>query len=435
MCNGIYKLLPEKRSEVKVTAEKLEECQVALNIEVEPEELERSLDQAYRHLVHKVNIPGFRKGKAPRPLLERYIGREALLNEALDHLFPELYQQAIEEQGVEPIAQPQVELTQLDPAIFKVVAPTTPIVELGDYHQLRLSSEPVEITAEQVDEALQNLRRSQAFWEPVEREVRLDDLVTISVEGHVEDKVVLSVKEQLYYLSANQSFPAPGFAQKLQGMVKGEEREFGLTLPSDYPNTEFAGKECLFKVSISEIKGEKLPELDDEFAKSLGQGVESVEQLRERLATELETKAKAAASRKLEEEIMDAVSGLSHIEYPSILVEQELERILAEQGERLKLSGKTEEEFRSELRPLAEKVVVRSLVLSKVRELENVEISDAEIDAEVERLAQSTGQNAEQVRSLFSSPQGREVLRSRLLTTKTIERLVSIATATPAEAD
>lgn len=420
---------------MKATAERIKGCEAVLNIEVESEELETALDQAYRRLVSKVTISGFRKGKAPRPLLERYLGREALLNEALEHLLPELYEQAIKEQGLEPFAPPQLELIQLDPVVFKATIPTPPIVELGDYHRLKLTAEKVETTEEQIDNSLQQLRHLYAVWQPVARPVRLDDLVTIDVEGYVAAEKVFSEKGRRYHLLPESPLPAPGFAEGLQGLNEGEEREFTLTFSPDHPNAELAAKECLFKVSVSEIKEEELPALDDEFAKSLGQGLETLDSLRQRVAAELKAAGEAEARRRLEKEVVDAVVSLTHVEYPPILAQQELERLLTEHrqqlGEKgledyLKLSGKTEEDLRSELQPIAERIVIRSLVLDKVREAENIEVSDAE----VEQLALDADRGSSQS---FSSPQARDLLKRELLIRKTIERLVQIATATPAE--
>ncbi len=424
---------------VKTTAESIEGCQVILNIEVEPEELENSLNQAYRRLVFKVAIPGFRKGKAPRYVMERYLGRDALLDEALERLFPQLYEKALEEQGIEAIAQPQVELTQRDPVAFKITVPTRPVVELGDYRQLRLSSGAVEVGEEEINEVLQRLQHLNALWQPVERAVRPNDLVAIDIEGRVDDKIVLSEKGQGFHLTPGSLIPVPGFVEKLEGMEKGEEREFALTIPSDYANPELAAKECHFKVSVSEIKEEQLPELNDEFAQSLVQ--ESLELLREKISADLRARKEAEARGDLEEKVIDAVVAMSHIEYPPILVEQEQEHLLSAYRERLggergmqdylKLAGKGEEEFRDELRARAERAVIRSLILDKVREVENIEVGDPEVDAEVEGLALGAGENGDRVRELFSTPSSRDSLRGELAMKKTMERLIQIATAVP----
>ena len=170
---------------MKVSSERIEGCQVILNIEVEPEEMEKALERAYRRLVNRVAVPGFRKGKAPRIMLERHIGKETLVNEAFERLIPESCDRAIKEAEINAIAQPELSVTQVDPPIFKATVPVRPVVELGDYRVIKVTPETVEITEDNVEGALENLRHSQASWEPVERAACFDDLVTLDVEGTV----------------------------------------------------------------------------------------------------------------------------------------------------------------------------------------------------------------------------------------------------------
>jgi len=192
---------------MKVTSEKLENCQVSLNIEAEARELEKSLDEAYRHLVSKVSIPGFRKGRTPRAILEQHLGKSALLEEALEHLIPQLYKQAIESEKIEPIAQPQIEVTQNEPLVFKAIVPVKPTVKLGDYHSIKLKPEPVEISAGEIGAAIEQLRQQQAVLLPVDRPVQLGDLVTINIEATIEGKPFLNHKDLLYQVDSNSTFP------------------------------------------------------------------------------------------------------------------------------------------------------------------------------------------------------------------------------------
>jgi trigger factor len=272
----------------------------------------------------------------------------------------------------------------------------------------------------------------------VEREARLGDLVTLDVEGTVEGNTVLDNKDTEYQLSPNSAMPVPGFAEQISGMKVGEEIEFTLPFPDDHPNAELSGKECCFKASISEVKEEHLPELDDAFVKSLGQDLETIEQIRERLADNLQAAAEREARNKLENQVIDAVVDLATVEFPAVLVEQEIDRMGREQLMRLGgmnletylgYRGMTEEDFRSELRPLAERRVKSSLVLNEVYGAENIEINDAEVDAEVERMVQNAGERSEQIQQMFSSPEARDSVRSELLTRKTIDRLIEIATS------
>jgi len=424
---------------LKVTSQRIEGCQAELSIEVEPEEMDQALDKAYRRLVKKVMVPGFRKGKAPRPMLERHIGRESLVSEAFDQMVPELYEQALKEQEIDAIGQPDMEIEQLEPPIFKAKVPLRPVVELGDYHSITATPDEVEVTDEKVDEALQSLRQMHASWEPVDRPAGPNDMVTLSVKGTVDGEVVLDNQDTTYRITLGSAMPAPGFAEALVDMKAGDQKEFTSAFVEDHPTKEVAGKDCRFEVSISEIKQENLPELDDEFVKSLNEeGIETVDQLRERMFTNLQTVAEREAKSKLEGEAIEAAVGVSKVEFPAVLVEQEVDRMANEQLMRmggmnlqtyLGYRGCTEEDFRDELRPVAEKKIATSLVLNKVFEAENIEVSDADIDAEVERMLQNAGERGEQMKEFFKSPQARESVKGELLTRKTIDRLVEIATS------
>ncbi|MCL0098441.1 trigger factor [Dehalococcoidia bacterium] len=422
---------------MRISSDRIEGCQMSLNIEAEPEEMERALEGTYRRLVKQAVVPGFRKGKAPRPMLERHLGRTALLNEAWDRLVPELYEQAVKEQGIEVFGQPQVEVTQVDPLIFKATVPVRPVVELGDYHAIKVTPEVVEVTGDKIDEALEKLRRTQVVWEPVEREARLGDLVGLYVEGSIEGKILLDKESEWYHLSADSTAPVPGFAGQVVGMKAGDEKEFALPFPEDHANPELAGKDCLFKVSISEVKEEHLPELNDEFAKSLEQDVETMDQLREKIAGSLKAAADSDARNKLERQVVEAVVGQADLEFPAVLVEREVDRMVHQQmmalggldiDEYLKLRNLTREQYRDQLRPVAEKRVANALVLKKVAEEEKMEVSDSEVDAEVGRRVENAGEDGKRVQEALSSPEARESLRDDLLARKAIDLLVRIAT-------
>jgi len=420
---------------VKVTNEKTENSQAFLTIEMESAEVEESLEKSYQHLVRKADIPGFRKGKAPRAILERYIGRESLLEDALNNLIPEAYEKAIKEQKIEAIAQPHIEITQTEPVVFKVTVPLPPNVELGDYHHIQVTPEPVEVTEDDVNAVIEQLRHQHATWEPVERSVEFNDLVVLDIESNIEDKPFISRKAVQYQVLRDLPFPAPGFAGQLPGMKKNEEKEFKLQFPSDFPRSELAGKEASFKVKITEIKQERLPELDDEFARGVSPDFKTLDSLRERVSADLKFRAEEKARIDFEERAIEAVVDLAELEFPPILVEQEIIRLLnqrlqrGDQGleEYLRHINKTEEELREELRPLATKRVIRSLVLGKIAEEEKVEVSDSEVDAEIENMLKNTTDNKDELQKFLSTPQSRESIEQLLITRKTIQRLAEIA--------
>ena len=414
---------------MKVSSERVENCQVVLNIEVETEEVERSLEEAYRRLVRKTNIPGFRKGRAPRAMLERHLGRDALFEDAMEHLIPEAYARAIQEEGIDAIVRPQIELTQSDPVVFRATVAVRPTVELGDYHHLRLEPDVADVGEGEVEAALEQARGQFAIWEPVEREVALGDLATIDVEGSIDGEPFSSQRGIQYNVAPNSGAPVPGFADQLLGMGRGEEKEFTISVPRELDTGDISTSEYFFKVRVSEVKQRRLPEPDDEFAKAVG--FESIELLRRRIFDNLKAMADERGRRRFEERLVDEVVELAEVEFPPILVEQEIDRITAEMEgstnpeDYLRMVKKTEEELGEELRPMATRRVTTSLVLGKVADEEGLRVSDDEIDAEIELMASGVGERGEEVRRLLDS--SRRSLEQMLLSRKALERLTEIA--------
>ena len=423
---------------MKVTNEKTENCQAFLTVEMEPDEVEESLERSYYRLAKKTNIPGFRRGKAPRTILERYIGKERLLEDALNSLLPEAYEKAIKEQKIEAFAQPHIEIAQTDPVIFKVAVPLTPMIKLGDYHHIQVAPEPVELTEDDVSAAIEQLRHQHATWEPVERPVAFNDLVVLDVDSDIENKPFINQKGAQYQVLRELPLPAPGFAEQLVGMKRDEEKEFKLQFPVDYPRGELAGKEPSFKVRVTEIKQERLPELNDEFAKEISPDFKSLDSLREKVSTNLRLRAEEKARIDFEERVIEAVVDITELEFPPILVEMETDQLINQQLRRWQMGGKgleeylssinkTEEELRQELHPLATKRVTRSLTLGKIAEEEKFEVSDAEISAEIENMTKSATENKDELNKFLNTPQARKSIEQVLITRKTIQRLVEIA--------
>ncbi|HEY41914.1 MAG TPA: trigger factor [Dehalococcoidia bacterium] len=424
---------------MKVTNEKTENSQTYLMIEMDEAEVEESTEKAYRKLVQRVNVPGFRKGKAPREVLERHVGKETLLNDMLDELVPQAYEKALEEQEIEAIARPQIEIVQTDPVIFKAVVPLRPVVTLGDYHSIRLEQELVEVTEEMVDAVIEQLRHQHATWEPVERPLALGDLATLDVESTAEGEPFINQKGAQYQLMAESITPAPGFAEQLVGMNKNEEKEFEIQLPDDYTREEFAGKKASFKVTIIEIKQEYLPEVTDDFAAQVESETKTVEALRERIEADLRTRTEARSKQDFEERVIEAVTDISEVKYPPVMVEVEIHELLDDQARRLQMQGltmeqylramnKTDEEMHEEMRPIAEKRVTRGLVLGKVAEEEKIEVSDDDIDAEIAVMVESAAEDRRQeFKEILDTPQTRDSLRQTLLTRNTVQRLAEIA--------
>ncbi|HZP25647.1 MAG TPA: trigger factor [Dehalococcoidia bacterium] len=421
---------------MKVSAERIEDSQVVLNIEVDQERLDSSLNKAYRKLVQKTAVPGFRKGKAPREMLERYLGKHRLLHEALDILVPEVYQEAVQENNLEPIDQPELELLQEEPPIIKATVPVQPTIELGDYRSVRVEREAVEPDTSEVDRALEDLRHRYAVHEPVERPVQFGDIIRLDIKADVGDEVFLNSEDVEVRLREDNEVIFAGFAEQLIGMAQEVEKKFSLTVPDDFPEEEYRGKTCDFAVLIRDVKQEQLPDLNDDFAQEVGEGFPNLKALREHLEadarSQLENEAESAYQQKALDELVERTE---KIEFPPVLLEREIDRLLREEAraygqdvdrylEQLKL---TPEELRERFRDQAEERLRRSLVMSRIAELENLSVEHEEIDAEIERMAASAGPQANQMRALFASAAGHDAIGRSILTRKTLERISAIA--------
>ena len=432
--NARFSVRSDKESGMKVSTENLENCRIALNIEAEASELDKSLDEAYHHLVKEVSVPGFRRGKAPRVILEQHVGKRALLEEALEHLVPQLYKEAIQSKDLEPIAEPQLEITQSEPLIFKAIVSLKPEVKLGDYHGIRLDASPeVEITDKEVAAALEEFRKEQGAWVPADRPAELDDLVTMNIQADVDGKPWLNHKDILYEMDKDSRSPVAGFASCLQGTEKNKEKTFSLIIPDDYPIKEMRGKEGSFRVTISEIKEKQLPELNDELAKGAGYG--GLEDMKEKVAADLKTKAEARNRLELRQKALDALVEMSEVNYPPVLEDEEIDELLKSEAQRLgfretadylKRASKTEDEIKQELRPIAKRRLVQGLVLGKLTEEERIEISASEVDNKIDAIVNDAG-DKEKARQFFSLPQFKQSIEQSLRTQKTMDRLLEIA--------
>lgn len=423
---------------MKIVTQSIENSQATLQIEVEMAEMDQSLDRAYRHLVKKVAVPGFRKGKAPRSVLESLVGRDGLQREALEDVLPRMCAQAIEEQNLQVIAQPQIEILELEPVVFKATFPLRPKVDLGDYRSIDVAPPSVEVSDEEIESAVSRLRERHAVWSPVERPVAFEDLVTVDIEEELKETGAKKQHQAQKLLVVKGSlFPLPGFVENLEGMEKGEEKEFTLPYPSDYRFKELAGKEYHFRVRLIVVEEKHLPELNDDFVKGLGQSMEDVAALRDSMAAGLKKAAEEAAAREHERKVVQAVTAGSKVEFPGVLVDQEIDSLLRErdmvfreqgglQGY-LKTLKKTEQEIRDELRPEASRRVTESLVLAKVAEQEKIGADGAEVDAEIEKMVQGAGDNAEDLRKMFGAGTVRQVVEDRLVARKTVQFLVGVA--------
>ena len=420
---------------MKVSTKRLPDSQVLLEIEADEQQMERSLDKAFRRLSQRVEVPGFRKGKAPAGMLERHIGRARVVREALDILIPEAYNQAIEEQDVDAIDRPSIELVTDEPLAFKATVPVRPTVELGEYNSVRVKREPVSIDESEVDKALEELRHRYAVHEPAERPVQMGDIVRADVRGVIDGREVYKEDDAELRLREGATILLPGIAEGIIAAEKGTPKEITVTVPEG--ERPLSGKSGTFTVTVKEVKEEQLPALNDDFAREVGEGFSSLDALRDRLRNDMRERLQAQAEEEYRNKAVGAlVETAATIEFPPVMVEREVERLIQDQARHLGLeveqylanTRRTRDELNEELLPIATDRVRRSLALTRLAEQEEIKAENQEVDAEVDRLAGSAGEQADQLRKLFGSPDGRAAIARSLVTRKTMDRLTEIAT-------
>ncbi|MBI2172276.1 MAG: trigger factor [Chloroflexi bacterium] len=423
---------------MKVTREDLEQREVALSIEVEEGDLAPYYDKAYRHLVQRLNVPGFRKGKAPRSVVQRLVGDGVMLEEAMEFFVPEAVEKAIKEQGIEQGAAPRLEVDrEKSPIVLKATVPLRPKVVVSAYSEIRLPLEPIEVTDQEVDRVLEDMRWAQAPWAPVDRPVALGDRVTIDARGQVEGKQVTRQEGVEFYAGEGNPSPVKGFAEALVGAQAGETQEFTLTVPDDFADAELAGKECTFQVMVHAIKAKLLPELDDEFAKGVEGGYESLAALKEKLWEGIRNRKSEDARIKYEESVVEELAGRATLEISPMLVEHEAQHILEEEEDTLKrqrvtvdqylsLMGRSQDQHQEDARKEALDRITRVYALNNVAEMEGISATEAEVDQEIDRLVKGANDEKRMRRNL-NEPDSRASVGSILARRRAIERLVAIA--------
>ncbi len=321
---------------------------------------------------------------------------------------------------------------------MKATIPVRPTVDLGDYQAVRIETQAVEVDDARVDETIEVLRRRAATHEPIERALGWRDIARIDLRAEVDGEPLVQQQEAEVQLSEERDVLFPGFEEQLIGHAKGAALEFDLAVPDDLNSEKFAGKQAHFAVNILETKEEVLPELDEEFAKAVGEGFESVDALRDRIRQDIEKAEQERLDEGYHDQILTKLVEGAAIEFPPVMLDSEVDRLLhdqaghTERGEALErylaAIGRTEDQVRAELQPIAELRLRRSLVLSKVADAENIEVTPDEVESEIETLTSSAGAQGDRLRELFGSPDGRGTIRRNLLTRKTLARLVEIAT-------
>lgn len=402
---------------MKATIEKTEGNVVTLRIEVGAEEFQKAVDKAYRDVAQKVNIPGFRKGKAPKFIVDRYVGTAAVLEEAMDQVAPEAYAKAVEEIGIEPIDRPEIEMEQIEQGkdlIFSARVQVTPEVELADYKSIKIPKEVRKIEDKDVDEYIESLRERRAELVTVEKgTVENGDFAVIDFTGYIGDEPFEGGSAQGYPLEIGSGAFPPGFEDQLVGAKVGETLEVKVKFPEDYRVQDLAGKDARFEVTVKEIKQKRLPELNDEFAKEVA-GVESVAELRERVRKVLQDYADEGAERLFREKLVDALVDGSTVNVPEVLVRKEIGEMIHEFEHELEHQhmtlekyyetvGTTEEGLEESFRGTAERRAKRELVLDAFAKELGGAPSEEEIDQALRALAHATDESFDKFKKMYEN--------------------------------
>ena len=425
---------------VKVDTERKPGSQVVLSVEVDVDQVSRSIDQAYTRLAPRVRIAGFRPGKAPRPMIEREIGWPTLRQEALDLLLPTAYNSALDEAGLDPIDVPRVEVQQFDrgqPMRFTATVSIKPEITLKEYNDIRVPRPNTEIVDKDVDEAIERLRARFAELHAVERPVQAGDFLTIDTHILKSGAVLIGESQTDAQLEVDKERLIPGLAEGLIGQAVGETRDIRLTLPADYPKKDLAGSDVTFRVTVKSIKERRLPPLDDELAQQVGRG-QTLAELQQELHDELQEAAHQADEQRFENDVLKALDERMEVEIPEALIEREvnrrvreLELRLQEQGVKidryLEYTNTSLDVLKAEQRPQAVQKVRLELALETVAEREGLTVSDAEVEQAVQNALAEDDHSGHRHGDLRTADPVRAYFRHQLLMRKTIDFLSTVA--------
>ena len=422
---------------MKVAVEEISSVKKSLKIEVPEEVVTRELESAYTDLNHRVRIPGFRPGKAPRALLEKRYSA-SVEEDVIRKLVPDYYKRAIQETGLRPVELPAIEKVELKknaPLFFTAMVEITPPIPLGPYTGLKVQRPKMEVTTVELDKALEALQEQHAQLVacPEEHRIAEKDFVVLDFHGSMDGRSLEGGSRQNHLLQIGSDTMIPGFEEQLIHHQRGDRVKVQATFPKDYPKAELAGRAAEFDVTIREVKQKVLPAIDDEFAKDVGKFT-SLDQLREKLKEDLTARVRLEQDRAVRTALLKQLSEAHPFEVPSSLVEQEVQESLARLQQRLP-KGVTLEQakidpqaVRKEIEPAAREKVKGRLILTAIAEREQLTVPSEEVDSALSRTAQELKLNAEDVRRLIVSQDGSlDVFKARLLEDKAMDWVVSKA--------
>jgi trigger factor len=428
---------------LKIETEQLENRQVQLTVELDDDRLIRAMRSAAKHLGKNSKIAGFRPGKAPYEVLLRKFGEELIFEEALESLGQELYREALEKAEIDPIAPGLLEeVVSREPLTLRYTVPLAPEIELGPYKEIRMEYEEPEIDDEAVNQVMENLRERQALIEPIERPAEMGDVVVVDIHAELldddnDDQTLMDDKGVSILVDEEANWPVPGIADFLVGLEAGDEKQFEYTFPEDYVNESMRGQKATFEINCLEVKSRFVPEWTDDLAKSIGD-YESLLDLRVNVRSDLTQEATRQAESNHGRAVVDKLVEGATVNFPPILLQQELSEMVKELEGRLrmqnlsledylKIENKAEEELLDELRPAAEERLTRALVLGELVSSEKIEVKDADIDEEIDRFMERFEDKSDQTRKVLNTADSRHRIALDLLSDKAIKRIIAIA--------
>lgn len=396
--------------------EKQEHSVVALTIEITKAEFEAAKDKAFKKTGKNIIVPGFRKGKAPRKMIEKLYGEGVFFEEAFNIIYPDAMEMAVEKSGIKPVGRADVDLG--DPAeeggltiIAKV--PVEPEVELGEYKGIEVEKETVKVLQADVKAELNRMAQRNARTETVERKAKKNDTVDIDFEGFVDGVPFEGGKAEHHELTLGSGAFIPGFEDQLIGCKAGDEKDVVVTFPEEYHAKELAGKEATFKCKVHKVEETILPEIDDEFAKDVSDTCETLDDLKKEITERLKAERQEAADNAFEEKVLDAVIDGMKADIPAAMIDSQVDTIVQDFGYRLQMQGMGLEQylkmtgtemgaFRAMFQSQAERQVKTRLALQKVVELEGITVSDTELEEEYAKMAEQYKMEVEKVKAIVS---------------------------------
>ncbi len=418
---------------MSVQVETLEKNMAKLTVEIDAERLDKALDAAYNKQKKSISVPGFRKGKVPRAMVEKMYGVEVFYEDAANILLQETYPEAYDESGLDIVSQPTIDVVQLEkgkPFIYTAEVALKPEVTLGKYNGITVTKIDTAVTDEEVDAEIEIQRNNNARTVTVERPIEMGDTAVIDFEGFMDGVAFEGGKGEDFDLEIGSHSFIDTFEDQLVGKTTGEEVEVNVTFPEQYQAEELAGKPALFKVTVKEVKAKEVPELDDEFAQDVSE-CDTLAAYKEEVKKNLTERKEADAKRTQEEEAIDKIIDASKMDIPEAMVDNQVNSMIndfannmMQQGlsldQYMQFTGMTMDKFKDQVRPDAVKRIQSSLVLEQIAKEENIEVTDADVDAEIEKMAQAYGMDVDTLKGYVQDAE-KESMKKDIAVQKAVE--------------